>query len=105
MTLPSESCRIAREREMLLTLPIALRTLAEARIAAADPRATETLDEAAKFAAQLGYAYEAGGDGSSSCEAQSELEPEDSGARSVLEKLRRRRAPTGPRLRGLRPAR
>ena len=55
-----QSSRIAREREMLLTLPMALRTLAEAQIAGGDPSATDTLDEAAEAAAELGFGYEAG---------------------------------------------
>jgi ATP/maltotriose-dependent transcriptional regulator MalT len=54
-----QSARMAREREMFFTLPLALRALAEARIAAGDSRATDTLDEGAKVARQFGDAYEA----------------------------------------------
>ena len=54
-----QSSRMAREREMFLTLPISLRTLAEAQIAAGDPRAIETLGEGAKVSAELGLSYEA----------------------------------------------
>ena len=103
-----QSCRIAREREMLFTLPIALRTLAEARIAAGDPARRRPLTRPPSL--QRSSATPTKRNGSSSCEAQSALEPEDSGARSVPESsaaglLRQARGfeGLGPRVEGAPP--
>jgi adenylate cyclase len=48
------SARVARERGMLLTLPAALRVLAEAKIALDEPGVAETLDQAAEAAREVG---------------------------------------------------
>ena len=49
---------IARERGLLWALPRALRTLAQARIAAGEPGAGELLDEAEEVAMANGRLYE-----------------------------------------------